>query len=84
MLRRRPRRQRQIAVNDFKSFDFVLEKTSSIAELICRYALVEELTLRFPLHAAEKLRRAMVRLYAHIMAYLAGARVYFLQSTTSE
>ena len=82
----------QIAVNDFRSYDFVLESTSAIAELICRYALVEELLLRFsapegkgtaPPGAAQELRRALLQLYARVMTYLARARAYFLQSTAS-
>ncbi len=80
----------QIAVGDFKSYSFVLESMSSIAELICRSAFVEELLLRFS--AAEttttppgvaELRRALLQLYTRVLAYLARARAYFLQNTAS-
>lgn len=81
----------QIAVSDFESYSFVLESISSITELICRYALVEELLLRFlaaenaasPPGAAQELRRALVHLYTCVMTYLARARAYFLQPTPS-
>lgn len=78
-----PTNIRQIAVNDFKTFDFVLEKIPSIAELVCRCALAEEITLRYQSPAAGELRRALVQLYASVMVYLAGAREYFEQSTKS-
>lgn len=73
---------RQIAINDFKTFDFVLVRTSSITELIYRYALVEQL-LRSPSPAMEELRRALIKLYINIMVYFVGARAYFLQHTAS-
>ena len=73
----------QIAVNDFQSFDFVLEKTSFIAELICRYALVEEIMLQSTLPAAKELKSALVQLYVSIMNYLASVRAFYNQSTAS-
>ncbi|RYP43646.1 hypothetical protein DL768_009821 [Monosporascus sp. mg162] len=74
-----------------KSYSFVLESMSSIAELVCRYAFVEELLLRFstaenetsPPSAAKELRRALVQLYARVLTYLARARAYYLQTTAS-
>jgi len=81
----------QIAVNDFQSYSFILESTSNIAELICRYACMEELLLRFPTAedgsppvAVQELKRALVQLYARVLAYLAKARAYFLQNTASK
>lgn len=73
----------QIATNDFHTFGVVLEKLSLIAERICRYALVEELLLRSPSHAAEGLQRALVQLYTRVLDDLARARGYFLQHSGS-
>ena len=74
---------RQIATKDVKTFGSIVENIPSIAELICRSALMEELLLRSPAPAAEELRQALVRLYVRIMDYLARARAYFLQRTAS-
>ncbi|KAK4182058.1 hypothetical protein QBC35DRAFT_468368, partial [Podospora australis] len=70
-----------IATKDVKIFSSVVENIPSIAELICRSALIEELLLRSPSPAAEELRQALVLLYVRIMDYLARARAYFLQRT---
>ncbi|KAJ9129657.1 hypothetical protein NKR23_g12492 [Pleurostoma richardsiae] len=80
----------QIAVDDFHAYSFVLESISSLAELLCRYACVEELLLRFsatpqnaasPPGPAQELRRALLQLYVRVLTYLARARAYFRQST---
>ncbi|KAK4182044.1 hypothetical protein QBC35DRAFT_396760, partial [Podospora australis] len=70
-----------IATKDIKIFGSVVENIPSIAELICRSALIEELLLRSPSSAAEELRQALVLLYVRIMDYLVRARAYFLQRT---
>ncbi len=37
-----------IAVNDFDKFAFVVESAASIAEIICRYAVFEDVYLQSP------------------------------------
>jgi hypothetical protein len=61
----------------------VIEGLAQIAELICRYAVMEALYIYDASKAATKLERAVVKLYASILGYLAKARQYFEQGTAS-
>jgi hypothetical protein len=61
----------------------VVEGAASIAEMICRYAIVEDLYLLSALLAADELLRALVQLYATIIIYLSKAKAYFHQNSTS-
>jgi len=70
-------------VNDFSRFDFVVESATSIAEMICRSAVVEELYLRSVSHATDELKRALIHLYAAIMVYLSKTKSYFHQNSAS-
>jgi len=69
-------------VNDFSRFDFVVESATSIAEMICRSAVVEELYLRSVSHVTDELKRAL-NLYAAIMVYLSKTKSYFHQNSAS-
>jgi hypothetical protein len=74
----------QIAVNDFEKFDFVVESATSLAEIVCRYAIFEVVYLQSSSPAADELRRALVKMYAAIMIYLSKVRSYFEQKTASK
>ncbi|KAL9093857.1 MAG: hypothetical protein Q9165_003780 [Trypethelium subeluteriae] len=54
----------QIAVNDTNKFASVIEALTQIAQLVCRYAIVEALYLQRTTNAAKELETAIVRLYA--------------------
>ena len=71
-------------MNDFTKFAFVVEGATSIAELICRYAIFEDVYLQSPSPAAVELRRALVKLYAAVMIFLSKAKSYFEQNTASK
>ncbi|PVH75975.1 ankyrin [Cadophora sp. DSE1049] len=71
----------QIAVNDIDEFGFVVEGATSIAEIICRYAIFEGVYLQSPSAATNELQRALIKFYAAIMTYLSKARRYFDQNT---
>ncbi|KAM0407431.1 hypothetical protein ACHAPD_012238 [Fusarium lateritium] len=83
----------QIVVDDFQTCSFVLESIESLAELLCRYACVEELLLRFskaPKNGpsvstpTQELQHALVQLYVHALTYLARARKYFQKSIAKQ
>lgn len=61
----------------------MVEGVASIAELICRYAVVENLYCRSVSAAADELERALVGLYVEIMLYLSKAKSYFDQGAAS-
>jgi hypothetical protein len=61
----------------------VIEDAALIAELICRYAIFEDVYLQSSSPAADELQRALVNLYAAIMVYLSKARSYFDQNLAS-
>ncbi|KAK2036992.1 hypothetical protein LZ31DRAFT_482286, partial [Colletotrichum somersetense] len=70
-----------VAVGDLNTYAQLLERTTEIAEIICRNALVERLLSQNQSDGAEELRRALVKLYACILVYLTKARSYYLQNT---
>lgn len=69
------------AVNDSDKFAFVVESATSIAEIICRYAVFEDVWLQYQSAAADELERALIKLYAAIMIYLSKAKRYFDENT---
>ena len=62
----------------------MVEGAASIAEMISRYAIFEELYLQSASSAANKLKGALVQLYAATMIYLSKAKSYFDQNTGSK
>ncbi|KZL63519.1 ankyrin repeat protein, partial [Colletotrichum tofieldiae] len=72
-----------VAVGDLDTYSNLLERTADIAEFICRNALIESLLKSASSAAAEELRRAMVKLYASILTYLAKARSYYSNNTAA-
>ncbi|KAH6983300.1 hypothetical protein BKA56DRAFT_671994 [Ilyonectria sp. MPI-CAGE-AT-0026] len=70
-----------IAIGDLKTYNTLLESTADIAEYICRNVLVESLLKDYSSPAADELSRALVKLYAAILVYLARAKSYYNQNT---
>ena len=71
----------QFAVGDIVKFDFVVEGAESIARMIGRYAIFEDIYLRRPSKASEGLENALVRLYSTILMYQSKAKSFFDQSS---
>jgi len=73
----------QIAVNDVGKYASVVEDLARIVELICRFALTEELYLQGISKAVRELELAVVKLYARILVFLSTAKQYLEQGTVS-
>lgn len=71
----------QIAVNDIGKYAFMVENLTWIAEIICRYAIFEDVYLQSSSTATDELQRALVEFYATIMIYLSKSKGYFDQNT---
>ncbi|KAI1325809.1 hypothetical protein F5Y16DRAFT_253655 [Xylariaceae sp. FL0255] len=74
----------QVCIDYFDTHEFLLEKIPSIAEQICRCALIEKHLVRSPSPARDELKRALVKLYAAILIFLAQVKAYFQQSTRKQ
>ncbi|KAI8650762.1 NACHT domain-containing protein [Fusarium keratoplasticum] len=70
-----------VAIGDLDTYNSLLERTVDIAETICRNALVESLLKDSQSQTAKELNRALVKLYASILAYLAKAKSYYEQNS---
>jgi hypothetical protein len=77
-------RSEQIAVNDIAKFGSVVEGATTIAHIICRYAVFEDIYLLHTTAATHELERALVKLYSAIMIYLFKAKSYFDQNSASK
>ncbi|KAI1822615.1 hypothetical protein F4861DRAFT_550622 [Xylaria intraflava] len=71
----------QICVDYFETHERLLESIQSIAEQICRCDLIEKHLTRSTSPAASTLGRALVKLYANILIYLARVKAYFQKTT---
>lgn len=60
-----------------------MESATSIAEILCRYTILENLYLRHESDATNELKRALVQFYAAILVYLSKVKSYFDQNTKS-
>ncbi|ORX98360.1 hypothetical protein BCR34DRAFT_577292 [Clohesyomyces aquaticus] len=69
----------QTAVNDIGKYASVVEDLAWIAELICRFALIEESYLQGTSEAVIGLELAMVKLYARTLVFLSTAKQYLEQ-----
>lgn len=72
----------QVAVGDIDKFDFVVEGAESIARMIARYAIYEDIYLRHTSKASVELENALVRLYSTILSYQSKAKSFFDQSSS--
>jgi hypothetical protein len=73
-----------MSVSDAQRFASVLEGIEQITNLLSRYALIEAIYLRQSSRAVDLLDQAVIKLYAHILTYLAQAKRYYLQNTASK
>lgn len=71
----------QVAVGDIVKFDFVVEGAESIARMIGRYAIFEDIYLRQTSKASMELESALIRLYSTILSYQSKAKSFFDQSS---
>ncbi|KAJ3546613.1 hypothetical protein NM208_g1914 [Fusarium decemcellulare] len=70
-----------VATSDLNTYSQLLEATATIAESICRNALVEALLKDLDSQNEKELRKALVKLYASILSYLTKAGAYYSEST---
>jgi hypothetical protein len=61
----------------------VYDKIEMITNLIGRYAIFEDLYLRESSKASDLLKKAIIKLYASMLTYLAGAKRYYAQNPAS-
>ncbi|KAF2790514.1 hypothetical protein K505DRAFT_78949 [Melanomma pulvis-pyrius CBS 109.77] len=71
----------QITVNDSDRLGVLVEGLARIAELICRYAVVEGIYLQGKSQAARNLESVLVKLYVEILSYLSKAKQYVERGT---
>lgn len=71
----------QIAVGDIVKFGFVVEGAESIARMIARYEVFEQIYLRSTSKASTELENALVQLYSTILMYLSNAKHFFDENT---
>lgn len=71
----------QIVVNDINKHASVVEDLAQIAELVYRFALIEELYLQGASKATKELEKAVVKLYASVLGFLSKAKQYLKQGT---
>jgi hypothetical protein len=60
-----------------------MEDMAAITEMICRYAVFEDVYIQSVITSDDELKRCLVRLYAAILVYLSNARKYFEQNLAS-
>lgn len=71
----------QVAINDIVKFDFVVKGVESIARMIGRYAIFEDVYLRRVSKASTELEDALIQLYSTILLYQSKAKSFFDQSS---
>lgn len=69
----------QVAVGDIVKFDFLVEGAESMARMIGRYAIFEDIYLRRASKAPIELEDALVGLYSAILVYQSKAKSFFDQ-----
>ncbi|MCJ1244561.1 hypothetical protein MMC30_001759 [Trapelia coarctata] len=67
----------RIAINDVEQFGLMVESVERIANLIPRYAIIEELYLTGSLKVTDQLREALVKVYTAVLSYLLKASEYY-------
>jgi hypothetical protein len=61
----------------------MVEGVAFVAELICRYTVVQNLYTRSTSVEGDELERALIKLYAAVMLYLSKTKRYFNENSTS-
>jgi hypothetical protein len=73
----------EVTVSDFNAAQLILEHATSLAEMIPRYEIFEQIFLQSPSSATSELERGLTALYAKMLLYLAKAKAHFLHGTLS-
>ena len=73
-----------MSINDVQRFASVLEGIEQITNLLSRYTLIEEIYLQQSSKAVDLLEQAVIKLYAHVLTYLAQAKRYYNENTGSK
>lgn len=71
----------QLAINDYKKFDFVVQGAERIARMATRYSIIEQLYLNRHSPVTEQLEQSVIRVYNSMLKYLVQAKRYFLEPT---
>lgn len=71
----------QVAVGDILKFDFVVEGAESIARLLGRYSIFEDVYLRRTSKASKEPEDSLVEMYSTILMYRSKAKSFFDQSS---
>lgn len=71
----------QLAVDNVTTFGVMVEGMEHIANIITRFAILEDLYLGVNLKVTDPLKNSLTRLYAKILGYLAKASNYYSSST---
>lgn len=71
----------QVAISDIVKFDFVVKGVESIARMIGRYAIFEDVYLRRMSKASTELENVLIQLYSTILLYQSKAKSFFDQSS---
>ena len=71
----------QVAIGDIVRFDFVVKGMESIARMIGRYAIFEDVYLRRTSKATTELENGLIQLYSTILLYQSKAKSFFDQSS---
>lgn len=61
-----------------------MEDIASITQMICRYAVFEDVYVQSMSTADDELERALIQFYAAILIYLSKAKKYFQENSASE
>ena len=71
----------QVAIGDIVRFDFIVKGMESIARMIGRYAIFEDVYLRRTSKPTTELENALIQLYSTILLYQSKAKSFFDQSS---
>ncbi|KAL2847596.1 hypothetical protein BJX68DRAFT_267999 [Aspergillus pseudodeflectus] len=71
----------EVTVSDFNAAELILEHATSLAEMIPRYTIFEQIFLQSTSGAAPELERGLTVLYAKMLLYLAKAKAQFQHGT---
>ncbi|KAJ0425000.1 hypothetical protein BJY00DRAFT_326112 [Aspergillus carlsbadensis] len=74
----------EVTVSDFNAAELILEHATSLAELIPRYTIFEQIFLQSASPAASELGRSLTALYSRMLLYLAHAKAYFQHGTLKQ
>jgi hypothetical protein len=71
----------EVTLSDFNAAELILEHATSLAEMIPRSTIFEQIFLQSTSGAASELERGLKVLYAKMLLYLAKAKAHFQHGT---